>query len=136
MEWKESYILSTADVTSLYTIIFHQHGSEAVDTFLRRDTGLLSIQKDFVLRLIDFTMSHSYFWFGSSFYVQNRGVVMGAKFAPSMANMFMAKWEEDVIYANRRPELFGKGEIDDVLPYGMVICNCSVSSLSNVMTTR
>ncbi|XP_073468934.1 uncharacterized protein [Aquarana catesbeiana] len=30
---------------------------------------------------------------------------MGAKFAPSLANLFMGKWEEDVIYANKRPEL-------------------------------
>lgn len=27
------------------------------------------------------------------------GVAMGAKFAPIMANLFMAKWKDDIIYA-------------------------------------
>ena len=41
---------------------------------------------------------------------------MGAKFAPSLANLFMGKWEEDVVYANRRPELvLWARYIDDVL---------------------
>lgn len=33
VEWKESCMLATADVSSLYTIIFHQHGHEAVEHF-------------------------------------------------------------------------------------------------------
>lgn len=40
---------------------------------------------------------------------------MGTKFAPFMANLFMAKWEKDIIYTNRRPELIWRRYIDDVL---------------------
>lgn len=41
---------------------------------------------------------------------------MGAKFVPSMANLFMAKWEEHVIYRQPRPELvFWKRYTDDIL---------------------
>lgn len=45
LEWKKSYILATANGTSPYTIISHQHGSEALDTFLRRDVSMLPIQR-------------------------------------------------------------------------------------------
>lgn len=41
---------------------------------------------------------------------------MGAKFAPSLANLFMALWEEDVIYPSQRPELcLWARYIDDIL---------------------
>lgn len=39
-----------------------------------------------------------------------------AKFAPSMTNLFMAKWEEEVVLSNRRPELvLWIHFIDDIL---------------------
>lgn len=116
MEWKESYIMATADVASLYTIISHSDGLEAVDMFLRRDTDLICPQREFVLGLLRIAMTNNYFWFGGAHYLQSRGVAMGAKFAPSMANLFMAKWEEDVVYSNRRPELVFWGRyVDDIL---------------------
>lgn len=41
LEWKERYILATADLASLYTIISHGGGFDAVDSFLRRHEGSL-----------------------------------------------------------------------------------------------
>lgn len=55
--------------------------------------------------LLDFTMGHNYFWFSGQYYFQGRGVAMGVKFAPSMANLFITKWEEDVIYKEYQPQL-------------------------------
>lgn len=41
---------------------------------------------------------------------------MGAKFAPSLTNLFMSKWEVTFIYAQRRSELmFYKRYIDDLI---------------------
>lgn len=41
---------------------------------------------------------------------------MGAKYAPSLANLFMAKWEEDVVYTDQSPYLtFWARYINDVL---------------------
>lgn len=51
----------------------------------------LPSQRDFILLLLDFAMGQNYFWFGGSYYLQIRGVAMGARFAPSMTNFFMAK---------------------------------------------
>lgn len=113
MEWKDSYILATADISSLYTIISHQQ--EAVRHYLKSDNLVVS-QREFVFSLLDFAMGRNYFWFGWSYYLQDRGLAMGAKFALSMAYLFMAKWEENAVYARPRPELIlWKRYIDDVL---------------------
>lgn len=43
------------------------------------------------MELLDFSMAHNYFWHSGAYYLQIKGVAMGAKFAPSMANLFMSK---------------------------------------------
>ena len=41
---------------------------------------------------------------------------MGAKYAPSLANLFMAKWEEDVVCVEVRPQIvLWARYIDDIL---------------------
>lgn len=41
---------------------------------------------------------------------------MGAKFTPSVANLFMAQWEEESVYKHTPPELLlYKRYIDDVI---------------------
>lgn len=68
-EWREGYILVTADVTSLYTVISHQQGFEAGRFYLEQDHSLSQLQRDFVMELLIFAMGHNYFWFGViSFY--------------------------------------------------------------------
>lgn len=86
-------LLVTADVSSLYTIIPHQIGYMAARYFLNKDQSIKKPLKEFVLKLLEFAMEHSYFYFGGEFYLQCTGVAMGAKFAPSLANLFMALWE-------------------------------------------
>lgn len=39
-------------------------------------------------------------------YKQIRGIAMGAKYAPSMANLYMAEWEEDALYNKKLLLLF------------------------------
>ena len=113
---EEGLWLVTADVTSLYTIIPHDWGISSVKYFLERDSALLEIQQRFIMDLLQFATTHNFFWFGGKYFLQKRGVAMGAKFAPSLANLFMGKWEEDVVYADRRPELvLWARYIDDVL---------------------
>ena len=109
-------LLVTADVAALYTCIPHHLGLAAVETFLTRNSLLPILQRNFIMELLVFATKHNYFWFQGVFYSQIRGVAMGAKYAPSLANLFMAQWEEDVVYALRRPELLLWARyIDDVL---------------------
>lgn len=78
------------------------------------------------MELLEFATKWSYFWFNQQYFLQLRGVAMGAKFASSLANLFMAKWEEDVVYTNRDPALIVWGRyIDDIL----VLWRGSVESL-------
>lgn len=63
-----------------------------------------------------FATGHNYFWFGEEFFLQICGVAMGAKFSPSLAKMFMARWEIEVIDTDPPKELrLWRRYIDDVL---------------------
>lgn len=66
--------------------------------------------------LLLFSTKHNYFWYNNKFFLQCKGVAMGANFAPSLANIFMAQWEEDVVYAQNRPKVvLWARYIDDIL---------------------
>lgn len=109
-------IMATADVASLYTCIPHQRVIEAVHEYLKRDASLATLQVDFIIELLEFATQHNYFWFDGRFYLQQKGVAMGAKFAPSLANLFMTKWEEDIVYAMGNPQLLLWAQyIDNIL---------------------
>lgn len=102
---KGDYLLATVDVALLYTCIPQQLGVQAVTHFLDQDHSITDVQKAFIVELLEFATTHNYFWFNQNFFLQKRGVAMGAKFAPSLANLFMAKLEEDVVYFERNPSL-------------------------------
>lgn len=110
-----------ADVASLYTILSHQHGLEAVQYFLDQDTSLPQAQKDFIIELLVFATAHHYFWLGGCLYLQSHGVAMGAKFAPSLVNFFIAYWEKEVIVENPPGELRLGGTSMMSFSFGMMI---------------
>lgn len=100
-------------VTSLYNDISHNNGLQAVEFYLQSGDDIPHTQKQFILYLIDFDMSHNYFWFDSQFYLQVKGVL---NFEPGLANLFMARWDDDTIYGRHWPALLiYKRYIDDVL---------------------
>lgn len=108
--------MATADVASLYTITSHQQGLEVVKFYLKQDHSLPQMQKDFIIELLIFATGHNYFCFGGYLFLQTCGVAMGATFAPSLANLFMARWEKEVIDTDPPRELrLWRRYIDDVL---------------------
>lgn len=100
VEWKPTYLSVTADVASLYTAIKLEY--EGRQHFLLRDSTISITQSNFILGLLDFSMTHNYFWHDRAYYLQIKGVDTGAKFAPSIPNLFMSKWEEDTVLHNGR----------------------------------
>lgn len=94
------YIVATADVSSLYTIINHEDAIAATKWAMDKYSILISKQKLFILRCLAYGLQHNYFWHNHDYYRQLNGVGMGAKYAPSVANIFMAKWEEQAIYSD------------------------------------
>lgn len=63
-------------------------------------------KNNFILELLRFGIEHYYFYFGEDllFCLQKTGVAMGAKFAPSLANLSMAFWENEAIYTLPKKE--------------------------------
>lgn len=53
-------------------------------------------QIHFILEGLKLTMECNYFWYRGEYYVQTKGVAMGVKYAPSVANLFMNKWEDEL----------------------------------------
>lgn len=77
----------TVDVTSLYMIIPHELGLGAVKYFLDWDSSLLREQVNLIMELLEFAATHNFFWFDGQYFRQDRDVAMGAKYAPSLANL-------------------------------------------------
>lgn len=50
-------------------------------------------------------MTHNYFCYNGHFFSQKVGVAMGAKYAPSLANLFLAEWEDRQVFNWRQPQL-------------------------------
>lgn len=109
-------LLATADVSSLYTIIQHHQACEATKWVLKHFTRLHHTQRKYLIKCIDFSLKNNYFWHQQKFYKQITGIAMGTKYAPSVANAFMAQWEEEVVHNNTPCQLeLYKRFIDDIL---------------------
>lgn len=87
----KSWVMATADVSSLYTVIPHHRACEAAKWGLRKFTDLPCIQRKFLIKCLEFSLKNNYFWYNKAHYHQQTGVAMGARFAPSIAGLFMAK---------------------------------------------
>lgn len=60
-----------------------------------------SHKKNFILDGIHYILSHNIFNFDGQLYRQTSGTVMGTKFAPSYANLFMGNFEKIMIQLPR-----------------------------------
>lgn len=109
-------LLATADVTSLYTIVQHHDAISATKWLLRKYSTLICKQRKYLMKCLDFCLKCNYFWHNQTYFKQKVGIAMGAKFAPGVANAFMAQWEETAVYTDTPPELMlYKRFIDDVV---------------------
>lgn len=75
-------------------------GLRAAENFLSKQEFLNPTQVDFLLKAIHFIVHHNRFLFEHACYLQTCGTPMGASFAPSYANLFMAYWEDSCIWAD------------------------------------
>ncbi|XP_068113208.1 uncharacterized protein [Hyperolius riggenbachi] len=91
-------ILATCDVESLYSNISHDHGIRAVKYFLDAETIENKRRNSWLLQLLEYILKHNFFLFNNTFYLQIRGVAMGAKCAPSVANLFLGWWERECVW--------------------------------------
>ena len=92
----ENSILVTMDVRALYTNIDHEEGVEACIEKLDTRKNI-SIPSTTIGSLILLVLQSNAFRFGDAIYRQIMGTAMGTPMAPNYANLFMAKFEENVI---------------------------------------
>ncbi|KAM9324806.1 ovostatin-like [Gastrophryne carolinensis] len=116
----EDVFLATLDVEALYTSISHVHAARTCRYFLDMSGTNSPATKEFILTLLDFVLAHNFFTFDGVFYRQICGVAMGARCAPSVANLFLGWWEREVLFHEdnsrfHRHVLGWHRYIDDVL---------------------
>ena len=116
-------LLCTLDITSLYTNIPHNEGTQAIKEFLaiHRDTNALP-HNSYIIELLQVVLTNNYFDFNGKHYHQKSGRAMGTKLAPSYANLFMTKFEQIHVYTYHLQPTLWKRFIDDIFliwPHGM-----------------
>lgn len=99
IQLERDMILVICDIESLYTSIKHEDGLRATSYFLR-GSGMEDSMSDFLIELLQFTLTHNFFVFNGSFFLQLQGTAMGAPCAPSYANLFLGLWERDLFLSD------------------------------------
>ena len=102
----------TLDVESMYTNINHVDAIKAFEETFRDKQN--HHYYDYVKNLLSITLQNNDFEFNGKTYIQKSGVSMGIKYAPSLADIFMAKWEQDALKKCQYQPLFFKRFLDDI----------------------
>ncbi|XP_068749044.1 uncharacterized protein [Montipora capricornis] len=109
------------DTKSLYTVIPHNSGMEALKYFLNK-RPVLDPPTVTLTRLAELVLTLNAFLFNNEFYHQVGGVVMGSKMGPNDACLFVGYVEEQIgqQYTGTIPQLH-KRYSDDVV--GIACCS-------------
>lgn len=89
IEVDDSTLLVTLDVESLYTNIKQTDAMAAVAGAMKNLSELRLEQRRFILDGLRMAMGNNFFWHNHGYYRQIKGVGMGNKYAPNVANIFL-----------------------------------------------
>ena len=90
-------LLCTMDVTSLYTNIPHYDGLYALARKLVKDKPNLKVPALVTLKLARLVLSNNVMTFNNQLYLQLVGTAMGTRMAPNYANIFMGRFEQQLL---------------------------------------
>ncbi len=108
--------LVTWDVTSLYTNISHKLGMAAIKLILEANRESFEMpSNESLLHLLELVLKRNNFQFDGKDYLQVGGTAMGTRVAPSLANFFMAVFEEEHILPKSDKILFYRRFLDDII---------------------
>ena len=96
-------LMVTIDVVGLYPHIPHSEGLEALRTAVDEENAKIPLE--YLVGLAKLVFGN-YFEFNDRLYRQKLGTVIGTKFAPAFAKIFMANWEE-CFFRNMRSSAVG-----------------------------
>jgi len=92
----ENSVLVTMNVAFLYTNIIHKEGAQACFEKLETRTKK-RVPSGVLKQLIILVLSNNVFKFGDKIYRQIKGTAMGTPMAPNYANLFMDKFEREML---------------------------------------
>ena len=92
----ENSLVVTMDVENMYTNIDHESGLLAVKKAFEDYPDPIRPDKQ-ILDLLEISLKNNDFQFNGETFLQVRGTAMGKKYAPSYANIFMAKFETEAM---------------------------------------
>lgn len=98
-------VMVTVDIESLYTNIRHSDALEALKWALTKQCTIKKIQIQYLIKGLKLAMSNIFFWANNQNYNQTGGVAMGTRYAPSVANVVLNKWEQESVFKNRNKSL-------------------------------
>lgn len=109
----ESSSLLTCDIESLYTNIPIDGAINAIKIMFQRFPDATR-PDDVIIKLIHLILSNNDFSFNNNLYLQCQGVSMGQRFSPSVANIYLALWEEKLFSnSGKKPSCWYR-YIDDI----------------------
>ena len=116
--------LVTMDVSSFYPNIDHQEGIDGCETALNTRTSQ-SVPTSVLCDLIMTILKCNTLKFGERFFHQIKGTAMGTPMAVNLANLFMGKFETDLLndYRNKynKPPGIWLRYIDDIFSLGIMM---------------
>ena len=111
----EDCLLCTIDVCSLYTNIPNDEGINACRLLLNTHRQTSSCPSNAaVIQSLEHVLYMNNFDFNGKHYLQVGGTAMGTKVAPSLANIFMANFEDQWVYSYPIKPLTWLRYIDDI----------------------
>ena len=110
----QNVILATIDVSSLYTNIPQDEGTEARLHAIEA-VEASHIPRNTLHQLFEIVIKCNAFIFDGQIYTQVQATAMGTKMAPSYANLFMDRFERAFIAQEPIQPLIWKRYIDDIL---------------------
>ena len=105
--------LFTIDIESLYTNIPLNESLDIIKEILIHDSDK-KIPKETLMILLKDQVFQNDFIFNHNRFIQRRGVAMGKIFSPAVANIFLNKWENNLLSSNTNRPLMWKRYIDDI----------------------
>lgn len=97
--WDATYAWVSCDVIGLYPSIPHEAAIGTLSKFIKNHSRYNEATNQFIISAAAFLLRHNYFSFDGQFYVQQCGAPMGGKYSPSLANIYVAGWEEIFLYS-------------------------------------
>lgn len=129
-EWKDGMMWITADVSALYSMIPHHLAIQALGWFLDKYSHYDIELKAYLLEVTEYLLTHNFFMFNEQHYLQTMGASMGAKFSPSIANIYMAWWETCFLFHDSNPL------VSHISWYGCYIDDLLFIAVADVMAVQ